>query len=193
MLLGLSVAHADPAILTTAPGGFGAYGGLRGFSVGGQITDRVGAAVTIPWNAGTIGLSASGRWELAHGARGWGISAVVSGGPVISTRVPGLGVEIAPALVGGLVTKRFTGSIGVVAPIALGSFGGFQARIPILADLGIGVHAGPVWITAHLRIGVSVNPGVDTSLVLDPGVAIAFDRPVLRRRTAPPPEPAESQ
>lgn len=185
LLLAATVAQADPAVLRTTPLGFGAFGGVRGVSVGGWITEHAGVAVTVPWNAGTVGLSAGGRWDLVRGPKGWGVTAVVSGGPVFSTATPGLGLELAPAIVGGLVGERFTGSAGLALPVAIGWFDTFQARVPLMLETQIGGRIGPVWITASLRLGASFNPGVDTSILLDPGVAIVWDGALHRPADGP--------
>ena len=179
-----AIAFADPVVSRAAAPGTGAWVGLDGLGVSAQITDRVSVGVDLPWNAGSVAATATGRWDLTRGAQGWGVTATVGGGLVVPTAAPGIAVEITPAIQAGMFGRNGVFTVGVAAPISGGWVGAPVARLPALVEIQGGGRLGPMWLQGWVRMGAAWTPGLDTAILFDPGISLVWAGPLIKPRAA---------
>lgn len=151
-----AVAHADPGALRQGDAGRDTVVvvGAPQVSLGAWVRPRLGVFVNWRYPNRAIEVGLGTRRTLFRGARGGIVALQGQAGLVKPLLDPTAGLSLAPALLLGHSGERVRVVAGPVVPLAF-SFGRrVDWRVPVLAELSLGVRLGPT------MLGVAANTGV---------------------------------
>lgn len=173
-LLLAATAWADPVALRAPVAAPGVTLGWHELSAAVPLPDGWWLAPEVRTTGSALGASTGRRWTLARGPKGWGVDATAAVGLLATTATPGVALEVTPALIGGWWGERFAVTADLAVPVAGGWARTWQLRVPGLLELQTGGALGPLWIGARLGMGAAWTPGLDTSVVLEPALWLAW-------------------
>lgn len=166
------LAHADPGALRQGDAGRDTtvVVGAPQVSVGAWVRPRLGIVLNWRYPDRALEVAIGTRRTLFRGARGGIVAVHGQAGLVKPLRDPTAGISLAPALLVGHSGERFRAVVGPVVPVAM-SFGRqFDWRVPVLAELSLGVRLGPTMVGVAANTGVVFARGQRFSLDAQAGV-----------------------
>jgi hypothetical protein len=170
-LLLATLAQADPGALRGPDAPVVVDAGTPEGSVAVNLPGGLGIAVEARADGGAVGASAGARRRLTGeaGRIGWWVGGAA--GLVVPTLDPTVGLTLTPW--GGLGSDgdRVQGRLGVAVPAVLAPTG---VRIPVLAEGGMAVRAGPVWLGARAGLGARFELSYAPALLGQAGLVVGF-------------------
>ncbi len=172
-----SEARADPLVLRAPVPGRVVAGtaGTPELSAGAWITERFGLAVEWRLPSAAAGASAGTRWTLVGDRLGWGVDAVVAAGVVVPLIAPAGAVSITSAVVGRWRSEALQVSANLASPLVIRVAPDTTVRLPLLLEVWITAHLGPVHFGAQGSVGSTYVPTLSWSSAIQVSGYLGWD------------------
>jgi len=158
LLLVPSIALADPIALRAPQVGRAVTiaAGWPASSIAYQFANGVGlaAALQLPLNAVSVDVGYKRLWLGEE--HGWSMQTAIWGGVLVPLIEPAFAIDLGLSLHARLHKSIFVGAFGAAVPAAFKLTNGLQARLPLTADIWLGVELGRVQFGVQLAAGATL-------------------------------------